>query len=77
LEQVVLVIPSLWIFGTYVHELAGAGIGLFFLIARFIYRGSYINDPASRSLGFGLGSLALVVLMLGGLIGAVMQYLAA
>jgi glutathione S-transferase len=76
-EQVVLVIPALWIFGTYVHELAGAGIGLLFIIARFIYRGAYLNDPSSRTLGFGLGALSLVVLMLGGLIGAVMKMMAA
>ena len=76
-EQVVLVIPALWIFGTYVHALVGAGIGLLFLIARFIYRGAYLNDPSSRSTGFGLGALALIVLMLGGLIGAVMKMMAA
>ena len=75
-EQVVLVIPALWIFGTYVHELAGAGIGLLFIIARFIYRGAYLNDPSSRTLGFGLGALSLVVLMLGGLIGAGMKMMA-
>ena len=74
---VVLVVPALWIFGTYVHELVGAGIGLLFIIARFIYRGAYLNDPSSRSTGFSLGALALVVLMLGGLIGAVMKMMAA
>ena len=76
-EQVVLVIPALWIFGMYVHALIGAGIGLLFIIARFIYRGAYLNDPSSRSAGFGLGALALVVLMLGGLVGAVMKMMAA
>ncbi len=77
MEQVILVIPALWIFGTFVHGLAGAGVGVVFLIARFIYRGSYLNDPSTRSLGFGLGALALGVLMLGGLIGAVMKMIAA
>ena len=77
MEQVILVIPALWIFGTYVHELAAAGVGLLFLVARFIYRGSYLNDPSTRSLGFGLGALALGVLMIGGLIGAAMNMIAA
>ena len=77
LEQLILFVPALWIFGMYVHQLTGAAIGLVFLIGRFIYRAAYINDPASRSLGFGLGAAALAVLMLGGLIGAAMSYMAA
>jgi len=76
LEQLILFVPALWIFGLYVQALAGAGIGLVFLIGRFIYRRAYLKDPASRGLGFGLGAVALAVLMLGGLVGAVMSYLA-
>ena len=76
-EQVILVIPAMWIFGMYVHALAAAGIGMVFIIARFIYKSAYLKDPSSRSLGFGLGALSLAVLMLGGLIGAVMKLLAA
>ena len=76
-EQLVLFIPALWIFGHFAHELAGAGIGLVYLIGRFIYRGAYLNDPSSRSMGFGLGAAALAILMLGGLIGATMSMMAA
>lgn len=76
MEQLILFVPALWVFGLYVHALAGAGIGLVFIIGRFIYRGAYLKDPASRSLGFGLGAVALGILMLGGLIGAVMSYMA-
>ena len=77
MEQLILFIPALWIFGLYVHALAGAGIGLVFVIGRFVYRGAYLKDPASRSLGFGLGAVALAILMLGGLVGAGMSYMAA
>jgi len=76
LEQLILFVPALWIFGLYVHALAGAGIGLVFVIGRFVYRGAYLKDPASRSLGFGLGAVSMAVLMLGGLVGAVMSYMA-
>lgn len=76
LEQLILFVPALWIFGQYVHTLAGAGIGLVFVIGRFVYRGAYLKDPASRSLGFGLGAAAMGILMLGGLVGAVMSYMA-
>jgi len=76
MEQLVLFVPAIWIFGMYIHALSGAAIGLVYVIGRFIYRGAYLKDPASRSLGFGLGAVALGILMLGGLVGAVMSYLA-
>lgn len=75
LEQLVVFIPALWLFGYYVHALIGAGIGLVFIIARFVYRGSYLTDPSTRTAGFGIGALAMMVLLLGGLIGAVLSWL--
>jgi len=66
LEQLVVFIPALWLFGYYVHALIGAGIGLVFIIARFVYRGSYLTDPSTRTAGFGIGALAMMVLLLGG-----------
>ncbi len=75
LEQLVIFVPALWLFGYYVHSLIGAGIGLVFIIARFVYRGSYLSDPSTRSTGFGIGALAMMVLLLGGLIGAVLSWL--
>ncbi len=75
LEQLVVFIPALWLFGYFVHALIGAGIGLVFIIARFVYRGSYLTDPSTRTAGFGIGALAMMVLLLGGLIGAVVSWL--
>jgi len=72
LEQLVLFIPSLWIFGHYVNALVGATIGLLFLIGRFVYRSAYLKDPASRSAGFMIGAVATIALMIGGLVGAVL-----
>jgi len=73
IEQLVLVIPSLWIFATYVRPDVAAGLGLVYVIARQIYRGAYIADPSTRSMGFGLGALVLMVLLIGGMIGAAMR----
>jgi len=73
IEQLVLVIPSLWIFATYVRPDVAAGLGLVFVVARQIYRGAYIGDPSKRSMGFGLGALVLMVLLIGGMIGAAMK----
>ena len=74
-EQLVIFIPALWLFGYYVHSLIGAGIGLIFIVARFVYRGSYLNNPESRTAGFGIGALSMMVLLLGGLVGAVVSWL--
>lgn len=72
-EQFVLVMPAMWIFGIYVHDLIAAGIGLVFIVGRLIYRSAYLKDPASRSAGFSIGALAFAVLAIGGLIGAAMD----
>ena len=74
LEQLVFFLPSLWLFGVYVHALIGAALGLVFVIGRIIYFKAYIADPEKRSLGFGLGFMACIVLLLGGLIGAVIAW---
>ena len=68
-----LFIPSLFLFATYVHALAAAILGLVFFLARLIYFKAYMTNPKSRGLGFSLGFLAIVILLLGGLGGAVMQ----
>lgn len=74
-EQLVIFVPALWLFGYYVHAMSGAGIGLVFIISRFVYRNSYLNDPVTRAAGFGIGALAMMILLIGGLIGAVLSWL--
>lgn len=74
-EQLVIFLPGLWMFGYYVHELAGAIIGMIFIIGRFFYRNAYLDDPKGRSVGFVIGALSMAVLVLGGMIGAVMALL--
>jgi len=73
IEQLVIFVPGLWMFGHYVDAQIGAGIGVVFIIGRFVYRGAYLGDPKSRSAGFGIGALAMVVLVVGGIIGAGME----
>ena len=74
-EQLVIFLPGLWMFGYYVNAQIGAGIGLLFVIGRFVYRNAYLGDPKSRSAGFGIGALAVMVLVVGGMIGAAMKLL--
>ncbi len=73
-EQLIIFIPGLWMFGYYVNAEIGAGIGLLFIIARQVYRGAYLGDPKNRGKGFGLGALCMMVLLIGGMIGAGMAF---
>jgi uncharacterized membrane protein YecN with MAPEG domain len=73
LEQLIVFLPALWIFATFVSPTIAAAIGAVFLIARPIYFISYVNNPSRRTVGFVLGYLATIVLVLGGLGGAVMR----
>jgi len=71
MEQLIVFLPALWIFSTYVDPMIGAGIGMLFVIGRPIYYRSYIKDPKTRSAGFMVGYLATAVLMLGGIGGVI------
>jgi uncharacterized membrane protein YecN with MAPEG domain len=71
IEQLIMFIPALWIFSLTVQVLVGAALGLVFVIGRVLYALSYANDPAKRGPGFGLGFVSTLILLVGGLIGAV------
>ena len=73
IEQMIIFVPSLWMFGYYVDANIGAGIGLVFVIARLIYRNAYRGNPKGRGTGFSIGALSMMILLVGGLIGAVMS----
>ena len=72
LEQLAVFLPALWLFGTFVSAGWGALLGLVFLAARVVYLRGYVADPEKRGLGFVMGGVANLVLLLGGLIGALM-----
>ena len=75
IEQMIIFVPSLWMFGYYVDAKIGAGVGLVFVIARLVYRSAYRGNPKSRGTGFSIGALSMMILLVGGLIGAVMSLL--
>lgn len=77
LEQLVVLVPSMWLFGLYVNPTWAAGLGAVYLLGRIIYLQSYVKDPKKRSAGFGLSFLPIVVLLLGALWGAGTGYFGA
>lgn len=60
LEQLVVFIPAMLTFSWAAENInwpgytIASGMGVIWLIGRFIYAITYVKDPASRSLGFGM-----------------------
>jgi glutathione S-transferase len=52
LEQLAGFLPALLIAGLYWPNAIVAGIGIVYLLGRFLYRQLYIADPSKRSPGF-------------------------
>jgi glutathione S-transferase len=75
IEQLVVFLPSLWIFCLTVQPLIGAILGLIFIVGRIVYSTAYAADPSKRSLGFGLGILPTLILLIGALAGVIRDFL--
>ena len=75
-EQLLIVLPAMWVCGYYFNAKLAAALGLAYLIGRFIYGVRYVADPSSRSAGMGIGFLAYIVMILAGLWGVIGRLLA-
>jgi len=75
-ESLLIFLPGLWMFGSYVHALIGAGIGIAYIIGRFIYQHGYLQAPEKRGLGFIITLASYMILLLGGMIGAIVSWVA-
>jgi uncharacterized membrane protein YecN with MAPEG domain len=69
LEQMVVFVPAMWLYGTYVSPSWAAGLGLVYVAGRLAYLVGYVADPRKREIGFGLSALPLLILLLGALWG--------
>jgi hypothetical protein len=70
LEQLVVFIPSVLIFGQYLSPYLAAALGVVFLIGRLVYLFGYVKDPKKREVGFLLSAAPTLFLLLGAIVGA-------
>ncbi len=75
LEQMMVFLPSLWTFATFVSASWAAGLGLVYLIGRLVYFFGYTRAANKRGVGFLISMVPTMILMIGGLVGAVMAAL--
>jgi glutathione S-transferase len=71
LEQIALFLPALWIFGNFIAPIPAAIIGGVWILGRILYAWGYYQAAEKRGPGFGISSLATIVLLLGSLYGIV------
>lgn len=74
-EQLIMFLPALWLFSIAWGDLWASILGAIFIVGRIMYAQGYYAAPEKRSRGFGLSSLATIVLLLGSLVGVVMALL--
>ena len=70
-EQLVVFLPALWIFASFISPLWAAVLGAIFIVGRAVYARTYVKDPKSRSPGFALTALPVLALLVGILIWAI------
>jgi uncharacterized membrane protein YecN with MAPEG domain len=73
LEQLVMFLPSLWLFAVYVSPEWAALLGVFWLVGRVLFARGYYIATQKRVVGFVITIAATSVLLLGGIIGILGQ----
>jgi uncharacterized membrane protein YecN with MAPEG domain len=76
LEQLILFVPGIVIFSHYWDPNVAALVGLIFVIGRIVYYRGYVQDAKKRTAGFAIGFLAQATLLLGSLLGAILELIA-
>lgn len=75
MEQLVVFVPAMLIFGVYVSGTVAALLGLVWIAGRALYLRGYVADPSQRSTGFALTALPQLILLVGGIVGALVAAL--
>ena len=75
LEQLVIFVPSIILFGAYVSPWLAAALGVVFIVGRGLYFKGYVRAAEGRHTGFMLSVIPNVTLLVGGLLGAAWRLL--
>ena len=75
LEQLILFLPSLWLFSLFVSAIWGAGIGALWIVGRILYAWGYYQAAEKRGIGFGINVLSTLVLLIGSLVGIIQIFM--
>ncbi len=73
LEQMAFFLPALWIFAMNVNDEAAAALGALWIAGRIIYARAYYVDASKRHKGFLISAFSAIILLLGGIIGALVR----
>jgi glutathione S-transferase len=75
LEWIVIFLPALWLWAVYLDPRIGALLGLVWILGRVLYQTGYMKEASKRSTGFLIQLVAVFILWLGAVVGAVAQML--
>lgn len=73
LEQLIIFIPAMLAFATYVSEMWVLIPGITFIVGRQLYAQLYVKNPASRAIGMILSFFSNIALVIGSLISLIMM----
>jgi glutathione S-transferase len=71
LEQLVVFLPSIWLFAHYINAWIAVALGALFLIGRALYFRGYVQSAQTRHAGFVISAIPNVTLLVGALIGVI------
>ena len=75
LEQMILFLPSLWLFSQFISPIWASAIGAVWIIGRILFAWGYYQAAEKRALGFGISTLATLALLGGSFTGIIMSLL--
>jgi uncharacterized MAPEG superfamily protein len=73
MEQLVMFIPAAIFFSMYVSDRWVLLPGLAFIVGRQLYSWEYISNPDSRTPGMTLTALSIIALIVGGIVGILLD----
>ncbi len=73
MEQLVIFLPGLYAFASWVSPMWAAILGVVFIVGRAVYFNLYVGNPDKRGTGVIISVLATAVLVFGALIAAILS----